>query len=59
MGYVGKKLSSSFELKCKLAMQTNFIPTINDADRAFQKRLRVLPFKAKFATSGASEDGEN
>lgn len=45
-----------FKPKCKLAMHTNFIPNIKDADRAFQKRLRVLPFKAQFVTDAALVD---
>jgi len=45
-----------FKPKCKLCMHTNFIPNIKDADRAFQKRLRVLPFKAQFVTDPALVD---
>ncbi|MEG6505881.1 DNA primase family protein [Nitratidesulfovibrio sp. 1201_IL3209] len=45
-----------FKPRCKLCMHTNFIPNIKDADRAFQKRLRVLPFKAQFVTDGALVD---
>ncbi len=37
-----------FRALCKLFLHTNFIPQLRSADKAFEKRLRVIPFEAVF-----------
>lgn len=37
-----------FRAICKLFLHTNFIPQLRSADKAFEKRLRVIPFEAVF-----------
>jgi len=39
-----------FRPVCKLWLHTNFVPNLPNADRAFQKRLRIIPFEAQFTS---------
>ncbi|MFI3270591.1 MAG: phage/plasmid primase, P4 family [Pseudomonadota bacterium] len=42
--------------KCKLFLHTNFIPQMKNADKAFEKRLRVIPFEATFTMNDDEVD---
>lgn len=45
-----------FKAICKLFLHTNFIPQLRSADRAFERRLRVIPFEAMFTMNPDEED---
>lgn len=46
----------TFSAQCKLFLHTNFIPQLRSADRAFEKRLRVIPFEAVFTMADDEVD---
>jgi len=45
-----------FRALCKLFLHTNFIPQLRSADKAFEKRLRVIPFEAVFTLNADEVD---
>ncbi|UZP67733.1 phage/plasmid primase, P4 family [Desulfovibrio mangrovi] len=43
----------------KLILHSNYIPTAHGGDVAFMKRMRIIPFNAKFTTNPREVDEEN